>query len=136
MRVSSAVRANTKARALGLYDAAEGVEFAKLALDGSSRKTQPFGEMSGRDYFENYFYLARAEMNLGVEDGKRELVEKGLNTAIDGLQKIQDARDTDELHGRAPETGYYEGELNTLKGQAEKCLASSDWSACMSTELE
>jgi hypothetical protein len=136
LRVISAVRANTKAKPLGLYNAQEGVEFARYAVDTAKTYVRPFGELSGRDYFENYYYLARAEINLGMDEGSRARVEQGKQTVLTALQKISDMKDFNELPpGREPETSFYEQELKNLSTTINTCLGESDWNSCFLEKL-
>ena len=52
LRVMGAVRSNTKTKVLGLYDAQEGLDYTRAALETAKQQVAPFGELSGRDYFE------------------------------------------------------------------------------------
>ncbi len=136
LRVFSAVRANPKAKPLGLYNAQEGVDYANSALNTAKQRVHPYGELSGRDYFENYFYLAAAEVNLGIDKGDLGVVKQGQNTAVKALQKISDLRDFGELPpGRDPETTHYESELQGLQAAIGSCVNESDWKACLSGKL-
>lgn len=132
LRVIAAVRANPKAKPLGLYNAKEAVEFAQTALETESKNVPPFGDLSGRDYVENYYYLGFAEVNQGLDQNDKEKVEQGKATVEKALEKIADG---ETPAAREPETKYYEGELSALKAALDDCLDKSDWNTCLVGKL-
>lgn len=151
LRVMSAVRGNLKAKALGLYDPTEGVEFAKAALESKGGVFSPVPSrcapqhLSGQKYYENRHYVGQATVSLGIENDSIEMVEKGrsiLNKTIKILNKLR-ARGKIPC-GREPETKYYQSLMTELVNDVNECsgvqsgIASwkSSWKQCLITKLE
>ena len=153
LRVMSAVRGNRKAKPLGLYDAQEAVKFSKLALEskGSIFYPVPAGNepqhLSGKQYYENYYYFGQATVALGIEEDSAATVAKGQKVLSSTVNMIGRLQQRNRLpRGRDPETKYYKALMVELKGYINECSGvaegsdpaswNSDWKSCLMTKLE
>lgn len=139
-RVISAIRGNRKAKRLGdLYNPAEALEFAKLALQTPKTDVKPYpNPLSGRDYHENYYFLAQAQIAVALEEDTKSMAQKGLSTLVSTVENLDLLEEIDELpKGREPETVYYKEKMISLQGVLSSCLAEgSSWKACLIEKMD
>lgn len=137
LRVMSAVRGNRKAKPLGLYNPTEAVRFAKLALATEAKQYRPYPDaLSGKDYFENYFYLGQSQIALALENREKSAVLEGKTGLENTISVIEELEDFDELpRGREPETLYYKGMINQLINFVDECIDQSNWATCLENKL-
>lgn len=135
LRILAAVRGNIKAKALGLYNPAEGLEFAKAAIATAKTTYRPFTtEYSGKDFYENYYYYGQAMISVGMENKDVASVKKGAEVVqqISALIKQKEATLPTE---RKPERDHYMKIMDQLVGQVNKCVNESAWSDCLQKEF-
>ena len=139
-RVLSAVRGNRQAKALpGLYNPAEAVEYAQKALKAPKTEIAPYPDkLSGSDYHENYYYLALAQMAVGLEDHSKPMVKAALKTLEDAIGNLTDLEDMDELpKGREPETVLYKAKMEKSAKLLSSCLSQGEkWRSCLLQKLD
>ena len=135
-RVLSAIRGNRKAKPLRLYDADEALDYANKALQRPEFDDDYYqSRMSGKDYFENYYYQAQAYVAQGIENEDINLVHNGLSVLKSKIKKINYLEKTNKLGERAPETIAYRSVMNKLKTVVTMCGNDADWKSCLVQNL-
>jgi hypothetical protein len=128
LRVLSGVRSNPAAGFFGLYKPSDAVKFSTVALNTSLRTAEPYGPLSGKDYFENFFYQGYAYASLAVEQQTPENLEIGKKVVTEAIAMFDSLRDADELpKGRTLENEFYRIKLGDLLEAYTK--SGTDYSA-------
>lgn len=138
LRIMAAVRGNPQAKAVGLYDAEEGLKFAEAALKSDPATWRPFPEpMSGNDYYENSFYYASALATLAIDKNDLNKVHAAKEKLTKTIEDMMDLGSAGALPaGREPELGFYLGKMQKLKASIEACESQAGWADCLSSKLE
>ena len=138
MRVLSAVRSNRAAKVLGLFNIDEAVKYADIALNTSPRMDRYYQiQLSGLDYFENYFYLGQAKVVYALEKNDFTSLEDAFYALDDGIAELDDRASAGTLpKGREPETEFYGNRIKSLAAALEACIEDeSSWKACAESAL-
>jgi hypothetical protein len=138
-RVLSAVKGNSRADALGLYDPDEAIKFAKKALETESTQVRPYPDaLSGRDYHENFYYLGRAELGLAMKENDAGKAKQALKTIKEAMSNLDTEIEEGILpQGREPETNYYRREMEATSNLISGCLKKdAQWKVCLIKELK
>lgn len=120
-RVMSAIRGNVKTKALKLYNPDEAVTFANKALETEAFENLPYPEMSGEDYYENYYYLGVALTSLALEHleySHIELAKENLNKTV---AKIDRLNNRGRLGARKPESLHFKKLMLEHEGFIDAC---------------
>ena len=135
-RVMSALRGNRKAKPLGLYDAAEALDYAEKALATPSVQDAFFDtDFSGSDYFENYYYQGQSKIALGIENEDLNLVTEGRDLLKSKVRRIDLMKARNRLGERAPETLAYQVLMKKLQAKVDACESQSNWKSCLTEKL-
>ncbi len=138
LRVSSGIASNIKAKGVpgGFYNPKRAIELAEIALNTPTMQSHPFEPMSGKDYFDNYYYLAFAYSSLGMEEKNFSHVETAYKIVTDQVKAIDDLIEANELpKGREPETMHYRTEMLAIKSNIEACRSHASWVSCLDGRL-
>ena len=137
-RVLSALRGNRKAEPLGLYDSAEALGFAQNALNTPRHDDSYFKEdYSGKDYYENYYYIAQSKIAIGIDEENVNMIIEGgelLNSKIRKIDIMK--RRPGGLKERAPETLAYRELMVKLNDKVNECKGDNNWRSCLIEKLD
>ncbi len=137
LRIFAGIYVNKKAILLRLYNPKQGLAFARVALESAPQANKPFAEMSGKDYFDNFYYEAQGLTAVGMQEKNRDLVMEAKNKLIKTVDTITELNEAGELPaGREPEILHYQKVMKEFSETLTKCLAESDWNKCLDTNLD
>ncbi len=138
LRVMAAVRGNQQARAVGLYNPEEALQFATAAVASTGRYYAPFKEfISGQTYWDNYFYVGQAMASLAIEKEDKNLILQARQKMLSTLSVIQDLEDEGTLSTeRQPEVSYYRTLMKRLIDETTACVNQSAWVSCLKKAME
>ncbi len=138
LRVLAAVRGNPQARAVGLYNPEEALQFANAAVAARGGNYRPFKDfVSGQTYWDNHYYLGQATVALALEKSNKELVLQGRQKMLSTLSVIQEMEDDESLSlDRKPEVTYYRTMMQKLADQVFICTQQEAWTACLKKAME
>jgi hypothetical protein len=133
LRVMAAVYGNPQAHAVGLYNPQKAFDFASAAVESGGGTYPPFKEfLSGKTYWDNYYYLGQAMVSLALKTENRGLVIQGAQKLLSTLDVIQEKEDDLSLSKeRQPEVAYYRTMMQKLADQVDICLKATDWISCL-----
>ena len=135
-RVMSALRGNRKAKPLGLYDAAEALDYAEKALATPSVDDAFFDtDFSGADYFENFYYQGQSKVAVGIENDDLNTVIEGRDLLKSKIRRIDLLNARNLLGERAPETLAYQVLMKKLQANVDACESQSNWKSCLIEKL-
>ncbi|NRA45064.1 MAG: hypothetical protein HRU09_08940 [Oligoflexales bacterium] len=135
-RVMSALRGNRKAKPLGLYDAAEALDYAEKALATPTVEDAFFEtDFSGADYYENFYYQGQSQIALGIENEDLNLVTEGRDLLKSKVRRIDLLKGRNKLGERAPETLAYQALMKKLQAKVDACESESNWKSCLIEKL-
>jgi hypothetical protein len=138
LRVYSGIKSRRSTRAIGLFDPKEALAMVEASLATESVQYRPFPEaLSGADYFENFYYLAQAQLAVAADTNQKNLMLEGIETLASTLSTIKDLENVNQLpKGREPETRYYAGELAEMLNNANSCKDLNNWKQCLIDRLD
>ncbi len=140
LRVLAGIYSNPKATIFKLFVPRKALEFATAALETDSKLNRPFpNEMTGRDYFENYYYQAFAKIGIAIDEADLNEAKEAVKILKDTMEEIEFLIDSGEIdtNKREGETRYYYRVMGEVRDAASQCIASGDgWLDCLIEELE
>ncbi len=139
LRVLAGVYSNPKAQILNFFIPRQAEEYATKALDTREMANRPFSTMAGRDYFENYYYQAFANLGIAIKEADQAYLKKGIEILDQGIEDIDFLIETGDLgvNRREGETLYYHRVMKAVKNDVKSCLANNEtWLDCLIDKIE
>jgi hypothetical protein len=136
LRLLAAIYSNLDAKILGLYDPQHAIILAQTALDSEAQINVGYSrQLSGRDYYENYFYLAQAKLSLAIEKEDRSILPEIDGILSEGLAAIESSLE-EGLLDRVPETMFYKKRMEEFKAALQEPKDDDIWLASLIELLE